>query len=638
MAYFCTRLKTAADILKQYWGYDSFRPLQKDIIDLVMAGRDVLALLPTGGGKSLCYQVPALMSDGLTIVISPLIALMKDQVSRLKSIGVQAEAIFSGMRNADIDRIVENARYGKVKLLYVSPERLKTEMFVARLPTMPVRLIAIDEAHCISQWGHDFRPAYLEVGDLRSLFPAIPFIALTASATKEVKAEILDRLHLKEPVVIQESFARNNLRYHVIHRQDQMSYIERLLLKSSGSAIVYVRHRRKCTELAHWLSTKGIPAVAYHGGMEMKDRDMIQDKWIKGESRVIIATNAFGMGVDKSDVRLVIHYDLPPGIEDYYQEAGRAGRDGKEAYCIIVDKPASEKNLITRVESSFPEVDEIKRIYKSLHIYLDLAVGSGLGETFDFDLDAYAKRFGLRTVDAYVALDIIAKDGWISMDDNAMRGSTLQFITTTETLYTYQVADPTIDKLSKALLRGYEGLWTTTVHIQENRIAKFLDWSIAEVRKQLIRLHSIGLVDYRNSNTKSQITLLRERVPEQNFTIDLRAYNFRKDRAFARMNSMLKYLKDDVSCREVFIRQYFDEHDTLACGHCDRCLNDQTPTQSSWLELIYKVLDDHDGITVKDFLGQYKTEHQPAIKGELRQLADENKIRIVEDKIYRAGK
>jgi ATP-dependent DNA helicase RecQ len=243
----------------------------------------------------------------------------------------------------------------------------------------------------------------------------------------------------------------------------------------------------------------------------------------------------------------------------------------------------------------------------------------------------------LRTVDAYVALDIMAKDGWISMDDNAMRGSTLQFITTTETLYTYQVAEPTIDKLSKALLRGYEGLWTSTVHIQESRIAKFLDWSIAEVRKQLTRLHSMGLVDYRNSNTKSQITLLRERVPEQNFTFDLKAYNFRKDRAFARMNSMLNYLKDDVRCREVFIRQYFDEHDTLSCGHCDRCLNDQ-PKQANWLELIYKVLDDHDGITVKDFLGQYKTEHQPAIKGELRQLADENKIKIVEDKIYRSGK
>lgn len=636
MPYFYTRLKTSADILRQYWGYDAFRPLQKEIIDLVVSGKDVLALLPTGGGKSLCYQVPALMSDGLTIVISPLIALMKDQVSRLKSIGVQAEAIFSGMRNADIDRIVENARYGKVKLLYVSPERLKTEMFVARLPLMPVRLIAIDEAHCISQWGYDFRPAYLEVGELRSLFPTIPFIALTASATKEVKADILDRLHLKDPVVIQESFARSNLRYHVIHRQDQLPYIERLLLKSTGSAIVYVRHRRKCTELAHWLSTKGIPAVSYHGGMEMKDRDTIQDKWIKGESRVIIATNAFGMGVDKSDVRLVIHYDLPPGIEDYYQEAGRAGRDGKEAFCIVVDKPASEKNLITRVESSFPEVDEIKRIYKSLHIYLDLAVGSGLGETFDFDLDAYAKRFGLRTVDAYVALDIIAKDGWISLDENAMRGSTLQFITSMETLYTYQVAEPIIDKLTKALLRGYEGLWTSTVHIQESRIAKFLDWSIAEVRKQLTRLHAMGLVDYKSSTAKSQITLLRERVPEQNFTIDLKAYNFRKDRAIARMNSMLAYLKDDVSCRETFIRQYFDEQDVQPCGHCDRCLSSQ-PKQASWLEMIYKILDDREGITVKDFLGQYKTEHQPAIKSELRQLADENKIKIVEDKIYRSG-
>jgi ATP-dependent DNA helicase RecQ len=472
---------------------------------------------------------------------------------------------------------------------------------------------------------------------LRSLFPDIPFIALTASATKEVKEEILERLHLKKPVVIQESFARSNLRYHVIHRQDQLPYIERLLLKSSGSAIVYVRHRRKCTELAHWLSSKGIPAVAYHGGMEMKDRDTIQDKWIKGESRVIVATNAFGMGVDKSDVRLVIHYDLPPGIEDYYQEAGRAGRDGKEAFCIIVNKPAGEKDLISRVESSFPELEEIKRVYKSLHIYLDLAVGSGLGETFDFDLDAYAKRFNLRAVDAYVALDILAKDGWISMDENEFRGSTLQFVVAPETLYPYQVGEEIIDKLSKALLRGYEGLWTSTVHIKESRIANFLDWNVAEVKKQLTRLHTLGLVDYRISETRSQVTLLRERVPEQNFTIDLKSYNFRKDRAFARMHSMLSYLKDDVMCRETFIRSYFNEHDTEPCGHCDRCLSDQ-PQQTNWLELIYKALDDKEGITIKDFLGQYRTEQQPAIKSELRQLADEHKIKIIEDKIYRAGK
>ncbi|MBK9104311.1 MAG: RecQ family ATP-dependent DNA helicase [Saprospiraceae bacterium] len=637
MTYFRPVLNTPADILKQYWGYAAFRPLQKEIIDHVMAGADVVALLPTGGGKSLCYQVPALVNDGLTIVISPLIALMKDQVNRLKSLGINAEAIYSGMRPAEIDRLLDNARFGKTKLLYVSPERLKTDMFRARVQTMPVRLIAVDEAHCISQWGHDFRPSYLEVGDLRAALPGVPVLALTASATKAVQDEIVEKLHLRKPVIVRDSYARHNLRYHVIPREDQLSYIERLLMKSPGSAIVYVRQRRKCVELAQWFSTKGMNAVAYHGGMDMKTRDVVQANWISGAARVIVATNAFGMGVDKSDVRLVVHADLPPGIEDYYQEAGRAGRDGKDAYCIIVVKPLSESNLVTRVESSFPDIEELRRVYKSLHIYLDTAVGSGFGETFEFDIDRYAARFGLRTAEVYVALDILAKDGWIAIDESSMRGSMLQIITDAESLYSHQVADTDTDMLTKALLRGYEGLWTSAVHIQETRLAKFLQWDEKKVKKHLIRLHALGLIDYRTGTAQNQVTLLRERVPEQNFTINLTAYAFRKERAFARMHSILSYLKDDVVCREVFIRQYFDELDARACGHCDRCLQNE-PDSTKWMKAIYKVLDDRDGITVKDFLAAYQTEQQPSIKKELQQLAEENRIQIVEDRIYRSKK
>jgi ATP-dependent DNA helicase RecQ len=626
-------LITPLNILKQYWGYTSFRPLQEEIIQHVLEGKDVLALLPTGGGKSLCYQVPALVKDGLTIVISPLIALMKDQVSRLKELNISADAIYSGLRYRDIDRILENARYGHIKLLYVSPERLKTDIFQARVANLPVSLIAVDEAHCISQWGHDFRPSYLDIGELRQKLPGIPLIALTASATKEVTVEILEKLDMKNAVMMKNSFARPNLHYHVIRRDDQLPYIEKLLHKSAGSAIVYVRHRRKSKELSDWFETKGIRSAAYHGGMGLKVRDDIQDDWIKGKKKIIVATNAFGMGVDKSDVRLVVHYDLPPGIEDYYQEAGRAGRDGGDAYCIVVVKPSSEKNLLTRIESSFPDFDVLKRVYKSLHIYLDLAVGAGLGETFDFDLEQFSSRFGLKNAEAYQALDIIAKDGWISIDEEYMRGSQVQVIANTETLYNYQVADEKTDQLTKALLRGYEGLWTSPVYIQENRLARFLNWNEDEVVKKLKQLHQAGLLEYKRPSGKNQVTLLRERVPEENFTIDQKAYLFRKELAISRMNSMIAYLQDGVECREVFIRKYFGEDDAENCGKCDRCRSRHK--YHTWLDSIQGALNEQEGITVKDFLSKYHTDQQVQVKKELRQLAEEHKIRIVEDKIYK---
>lgn len=607
--------------------------MQQVIIDHVMAGDDVLALLPTGGGKSLCYQVPALAREGITLVISPLIALMKDQVSRLRSLGIKADAVFSGMRASDIDRVLDNARFGKTKLLYISPERLKSPIFIQRVTSMPVRLIAVDEAHCISQWGHDFRPSYLEIGTLREMLPDVPLIALTASATREVKNEIIEKLSLQRAKIITDSFARDNLRYHVIHRDDQVPYMVRLLKKSSGSAIVYVRHRRKCIELAQWFTAKGVEAAAYHGGMDMAHRDQIQAEWISGARRVIVATNAFGMGVDKSDVRLVIHADIPPCIEEYYQEAGRAGRDGKEAFCIMVVKPSGISNLHKKVEESFPPLEHIRRVYKSLHIFLDNAVGGGLGQTFEFDPDQFAARFSLRISEVYTGLDILSRDGWLIWDESGLKGSTAQIIVSAETLYAYQVAEPAMDLLTKAMLRGYEGLWSTAVHIRESKLAAQLHWKEEEVRRILVRMHALGLIEYRTSSAAQQITLLRERVPEKYFTIDLQAYDFRKSRAMARLNSITTYLQDTVSCREQYIRSYFDEEHPGPCGHCDRCQQRQS-TAPPAKESVYLALHEAEGITVKDFLEQYHSLQQASVRKELQQLAEEHKIRIEEDRIY----
>jgi ATP-dependent DNA helicase RecQ len=348
-----------------------------------------------------------------------------------------------------------------------------------------------------------------------------------------------------------------------------------------------------------------------------------------------VATNAFGMGVDKSDVRLVVHYDLPPGLEEYYQEAGRAGRDGKDAYCMVVVKPSSVHQLKTRVEASFPSFEEIKRVYRSLHLYLDLAVGSGKGETFDFDLHTFASRVDMKAGDAYQSLDILARDGWIQMDEAAFKGSTVQLITDFETLYQYQVAEPLLDVLTKALLRAYEGLWNSRISIQENRLAKFLQWPDAQVIKQLKRLHTLGLIDYRKPVADSQITLLRERVPENNFTIDQKAYAFRKERAIARMNAMIHYLSDDIACRELFIRHYFDEVAIEPCGKCDLCVSRNSKRKKGPAGII-DIISDKESITVKDLLAQYPADQQVFIKKELRQLADEDKIRIVEDRIYKS--
>lgn len=620
----------ATRILRSYWGFTAFRPVQEPIVASVLAGRDTLALLPTGGGKSLCYQVPAMALGGLTIVVSPLIALMKDQVARLKTLGIEAEALHAGLSWKDMDRLLDNARYGRIRLLYMSPERLQTTLFQARLDELPLRLLAVDEAHCIAQWGHDFRPAYLDIGLLRERRPEVPCLALTASATPAVREEILDKLAMRNAVVCSASFARPNLHYHVAPRQDAVGYLVRLLTAREGQAIVYTRHRRRCVELAEWLTRQGVSAQAYHGGMKLDDRDKAQAQWLRNEVRTIVATNAFGMGIDKPDVRVVVHYDLPPGLEDYYQEAGRAGRDGLPAYCIQVVRPQARNDLIAQTEAGFPDLEVIRRVYRALHIYLDLAVGAGQGASFDFDLDEFSNRYGIKPSIAFRALEVLARDGWIILDENAALGSTLHIISDTETLYGYQIHDADTDAITKALLRGYEGLWSGAVAIRERHVAAQLGWPEDKVIRQLQRLHAQGLVDYRRPRTPAQVILLRARVPDQLFTIDLPAYAARKERALRRMQGMLDYISVAIDCREAFIRRYFGEVDAGSCGRCDRC-RQQGALPATWRDELETLLADSGRIRLRAFLDRFEGFMLDRLRDELTRLADEDKISIVDD-------
>lgn len=629
-------MQTPIEILQQYWGHPAFRPLQENIIYSVLEQKDVLALLPTGGGKSICYQVPAIALGGLTIVVSPLIALMKDQVARLKKLGIEAEYLISSQSWFEMDRVLENARHGHLRLLYVSPERLKSELWRERMQDLPIKLLAVDEAHCISQWGHDFRPGYLEIGVIRELIPDVPCLALTATATPHVEQEIVQYLSLKNPSIFRQSFKRPNLRYYVTHRSDSMSYIERMLERQKGTSIVYVRNRRRCMEMAEWLTSRGFSAAAYHGGMDIKMRDQIQSRWIQNEIRTIIATNAFGMGVDKPDVRLVVHYDLPPGLEEYYQEAGRAGRDNQEAFCVAVVKPNAVADLEKQWIASFPEEKVILEFYKSFCTYLNLGVGSGAGSVHYIKISEVASALGIHPGMCNTLLQILTSEELIYMDTGGHFMSTLQLLADPEVLNMYQIQDSNVDKISRVVLRGYEGLWSSNVMIDEKKIAKALDWDENMVKAALVRMHALGLCNYNPVSGPVQVTFLNDRISEKHFRIDSTSYHLRKKRAKERLNFIIAYQTDDIECREKFIRQYFGEKETDVCGKCDLCIKHQH-TQTTWRKELEEVLNESGSIRLQEFLSKYEEQHKAQIKMELSLLADEEVYYISEDRIYSKG-
>ncbi len=564
------------DLLEKYWGYPAFRPLQREIIDHVLAKQDTLALLPTGGGKSICFQIPALAFEGVTLVVSPLIALMKDQVRQLRDRGIVAEAVYSGMRHADIDRIFDNAVYGNTKLLYLSPERLITDLARERIRRMPVSLVAVDEAHCISQWGYDFRPPYLRIAELRELHPEVPFIAVTATATPEVIEDIQEKLAFgKKGKVFRQSFARQNLAYIVRRPPGKEQQILDVLDGVPGTSIVYVRSRGLTKEIAHKLGRRSITAGAYHAGLEPEEKDGRQADWIDDKLRVIVATNAFGMGIDKPDVRSVIHYAPPDSPEAYFQEAGRGGRDGKPAYGVMLYHSGDGDQLIRNWEYSYPSITEVKRMYRALGSYLQLAVGGGKGETYAFDLARFAQNFGFDVRQAYSGLKALEKNGYILLTDDMRQNAYLQFIIRKEQLYDYQIKNPQVNKLVKSILRTTQGAFLNPVQLREGSLANFLGITGENLRRLFQKMKAEGIIDYTPEREGPQLVFLEERIDPDNLRIDEKQYNFLKERARHRIDTMIAYCESDEECRSRQLLQYFGEADAPICGMCDVCRRQQ---------------------------------------------------------------
>ncbi len=582
---------TPESILKEHWGHDHFRSPQREIIQAVLERKDVVALLPTGGGKSICFQVPGLMLEGITVVISPLIALMQDQVQQLRARRIPALAVYSGMGRREIDIALDNCVYGKFKFLYLSPERLQTELFLERFKRMNVSLVAVDEAHCISQWGYDFRPPYLQIGALRELKPDLHFLALTATATKVVKEDIIQKLGLLEPLVFQKSFARENLSFVVRKTENKEKKLLEILRHVPGTGIVYVRSRKGTVEISRLLERQNILATFYHAGLSHVDRMARQEEWISNKKRVMVATNAFGMGIDKADVRAVIHMDLPENLEAYYQEAGRAGRDGKKSYAALVFHESDVTALRSKVQQSHPSVEYLKKVYQGLANYLQLAVGSSEGESYEFDLENFSLRFGFRSAAVFAALKKLEEEGLLLLSESFYRPSRVHIQMDKARLYEFQVANEKFDPVLKALLRlqGAE-LFSDFVPLAENQIAKSLKSSEAEVAQLLGQLSKLQILSYEPASEKPQITFVVPRQDAPRLILDQKRLGERRDLALKKMEAMIDYAEQSRRCRMQVVLDYFDEPSFETCGKCDVCMEKKKKdNKGSFLEYEQKV-------------------------------------------------
>ena len=628
-------LEEPLEKLQKYWGHTAFRPLQEDIISSVLSGKDTLALLPTGGGKSICFQVPAMCKPGICIVISPLIALMKDQVQNLQAKGIPAVAIYSGMHARDIDRLLDNCVYGSYKFLYISPERLLSDIIRERLLRMNISLFAVDEAHCISQWGYDFRPPYLRIAEIRPFFPQIPILALTATATTDVVEDIQEKLLFRSPHVFKQSFRRDNLSYVVLDEEGKEMKMLDILRKVPGCGVVYVRNRRKTQEIAQFLNRNRIKADFYHAGLSPEVRSKKQDDWIADRTRIIVSTNAFGMGIDKPDVRTVIHLDLPDSLEAYFQEAGRAGRDGKKAYAILLYNEDDQEALHRRFLITFPEMKVIRQVYQAFSSYLQLAVGAGAGETFDFDIIHFAQTFQLDPVIAFSCLKILEQESWIFMTESINMPASFMFVLSKEQLYDYQIRNKNLDPFIKTLLRGYEGAFSQQVNISKQKMAQFMNITPEVVRKYLLFLHQERVIEYRPQKDKPQLTLLKERVDSSNLTIDHEMYETRKKRHLFRIEKAILYATTP-RCRNMMLLEYFGEMEAATCGICDICLGrNKTLSEEDYAiysKQIRQILEEKS-YSLDELMSHFSSNRKEQVLAVVQYLSDEGFIIKTSEKL-----
>ena len=577
-------------LLKKHWGFDQFRGLQEDIILSILNKNDTLGLMPTGSGKSICFQIPSLVLGGTTLVISPLIALMNDQVQNLKKKGFSAISISAAMHYNEIDVAMNNAALGHVQFMYISPERLQNENFRQKLSYLPINLIAVDEAHCISQWGYDFRPSYLKIAELRSYFQDVNIIALTASATKVVADDIQNQLAFKNQKVFRQSFVRNDLRYVVQYEENKIIRLQKLISNIGGSGIIYVRNRKKTEDLALFLKKNKISSLAYHAGLKFEDRQNIQDQWIENKIQVIVATNAFGMGIDKPDVKFVVHLDLPESLEAYFQEAGRAGRDGKFAYSTIFYTKADQQRLLDNFKFAFPDLDYIKQTYQAICNYFQIAVGSGQGFSVEFDIDKLCNSYNLSPLLVYNSIKFLEKENYISYLDGGYESSKIMFLSSKEELYLFQIRFPKYELLIKTLLRSYGGLFENYGNIKEKDLAFRTKTNVQLVKENLEYLDKQQILSFIPQSSLPKLFFNQDRINGKYLEFNPNNYYHLKQRYSERIQSVIDYTENDKLCRQVQLLMYFNEIDYTNCGHCDVCINNRQKDLEKIKKQIIQVL------------------------------------------------